>query len=476
MPKTQQSQGGRQTTRLPLIGSYFNRDSSSSKDQRFINMFPETKKTDALESQKLYIYKRPGLEQYNTVTAADGRGLIYFNGSLFAVVGNQVYKDGVALFNISTYTGPVGLVLGNSITIGDYVFVCDGTGGWVIKSDFSVVSISDLDFPTPHIPTPIFIDGYILLAKGSDVYNCIVDEPTQWDASQYLTAEMFPDRIVSLARQNNQVVVFGGTSAEFFYDAANINGSPLSRNDSTTIQIGCAAPYAVYQNEKFCIFIGQSDSGGRAVWLIDGFQPKKISDEYIERIIDSESDMSDCRGFGIRTMGHLFYVINLKTIHRTLVYDVEEKMWHEWSSNSSDSHTEFGCDYTADAGLGYAYLLHVNNGKVYKMNPSIYQDDSTTIIAEVVTNKYDFDSYARKFLHSVKIVGDRYASGNSVSLRWTDDDYQTWSNYKTISLTDDFPTFSRLGAFRRRAFNIKHTGNYPLRLEAIECNYTIGEY
>jgi hypothetical protein len=304
----------------------------------------------------------------------------------------------------------------------------------------------------------------------------VLDEPQHWDSSNYLTAEMFPDAVVGLGRQNNQVIVFGENSTEFFYDAANVNGSPLTRNDSTTIQMGCAAPYAVYQNEKSFIFVAQSESGGRAVWQVEGFQPKRISDEFIDRMIDAEVDMTDCRGFGFRTMGHLFYLLNLPTSNRTLVYDVDEKLWHEWSSNNAGNHAVFACDYLCDNHGGAAYMLHNSNGTLYKLDPTAYQDDGTNILVELQTNKYDMDTYKRKFLSNFKVVGDRYEAGNSVDVKWTDDDYVTWSNTKTVALTDDFPNFARGGAFRRRAFNIRNALNYQLRLESFEVTYYEGDH
>ena len=210
------------------------------------------------------------------------------------------------------------------------------------------------------------------------------------------------------------------------------------------------------------------------MWLIEGFQPKKVSDEYIERILDSETDMSDCRGYGLRTKGHMFYVINLKTIGRTLVYDMDEKLWHEWSDNAAGNHTVFSCDYMADNGTGSAYLLHNSNGCLYKLDTAATNDAGTGILCELVTNRYDMDTYNRKFMSSCKIVGDRDSSANSVSLQWSDNDYQSWSNVKTIDLTDDFPAFHRMGSFRRRAFRIKHSSDNPLRLESLEVVYTEG--
>jgi len=567
----QRQQNKAQNIRLPILGSYTNRDQSATKDQRFINIFPETRKVESIESTKIFLNKRPGLSLYKNVGTGEARGMIYFNSTFYYIRGDSCYKDGTSptlLFTLGTSTGKVGMILGNSSTYGDYIFVCDGISGWVIKSNDMVLTISNtglrsisvtsggttyLDapivyltggggsgatatatissgaidqitvtnvgtgyttaptvsfqftptsvdatadtityashglgtnvrvkitgtpptgltagsvyyvvspttdtfklsttsggaavnitttvttfqvltgapategtaiaylnaFPTPHIPTPTFIDGYIILPQRSDVYNCVLDEPDHWDSGQYLSAEMFPDAVVALARQNNQVIVFGKTSTEFFYDAANVNGSPLSRNDSTTLQTGCAMPYAIYQNEKTCIFVGQSDSGGRAVWQVDGFQPKKVSDEFIDRIIDKETSAMTCMGYGIRTMGHLFYVLHLMGIGRTLVYDTEEKLWHEWSDYTSGSHAIFPYYIMSDKESGSAYLYHTSNGNIMKVDTTKYQDDSTTICTEFVTNKYDMDTYKRKFLANLRLVVDRRLVVNQMDL------------------------------------------------------------
>lgn len=481
MAERQQQPNKPKNVRLPLMGAYSNRGSSGLRDQRFVNMFPETRKVDQLENTKIFINKRPGTTLYKSLgVTGEGRGMAYFAGRFYAAVGGSLYSwDGstqTTLLTLTGTTGHVGLLWANSASLGDYLFVCDGTKGWIVKTDNSVTAITDPDFPSPHVPMPTFIDGYVVIAKYNsiDVYNCDLDNPLGWTSSNYLSAEMFPDTVISLARQNNQIVVLGHNSIEFFYDAANASGSPLARNDSTTIQMGTAMPYGIYQNEQFCAYVGASDSGGRAVWVINGFQPKKISDEYIERILDAESDLTACRGFGLRTKGHLFFCLNLVSQNRTLVYDMDEKLWHEWSTNSAGSHTMFACNYMADKSDGAAYLLHKSNGTIYRLDPDAYSDDTNPILCELVTNRYDMDTYNRKFMSSIKIVGDRYLTPNSVNVSWTDNDYLNWSNKKNIDLTDDFPAFHRLGSFRRRAFKIEHALDRPLRVESLECVYTDG--
>ena len=552
---TQQQQKQAKVTkedRLPLIGAMTNRSEDGSKDQRFINIFPETRKVEAIESTRIFLNKRPGLTLYKTLTAGAARGFAWFRNLPYVVIGSSLYADTSVVTTLTTSTGPIGMTLGNSSTLGDYLFICDGTDGWVVNSSGTVTKIDKTQirsivisaagsgytngtynctftggggsglaatytvtgntvtsinitnkgtgytssptvnfpsgggsgasaianingFPLSHTPSCTFVDGYILVSKGSDIYNCILDDPLSWSTSEFISAEMFPDAIVALGRQNNQVIAFGDKSIEFFYDAANTAGSPLNRNESTVLQIGCAFPYAIYQNENSFIFVGQSDSGGRAIWKVDGFTPKKISDEYIDRILDKETDPTNVRGFGFRVMGHLFYLLNLPTLHRTLVYDTEEKLWHEWSTWNGSSHTVFRCNYMADADLGYAYVLDSTLGLIYKLDTNNGQDNGSDIVVDIITNRYDMDTYKRKFMSNVRIVGDRYAAGSYVTIRWTDDYYQTWSNYKQVYLDDDFPNWSRLGSFRRRAFMLRHIYNSSLRLECVEVTYTIGE-
>jgi hypothetical protein len=551
-----------QTARLPLIGAYSNRSTDPWKDQRFVNMFPETTEVKALESTKILVQKRPGLEPLLSFGVGEGRGMCYFKGDLYAAFGDTIWRisegssSPLSLITMTTNTGPVGMTLGNSSIKGDYLFICDGIKGWLvnqekvtseIKNDSiamvavlaggtgypdgtwpatvstvagvttkmvcnfvclgGIVTRVDITnpgvgytttaptvtftkspgtgatglaylnaFPSPHIPTPEFLDGYIVLPQRSDIYNSSLDYPDRWYSGEYLTAEMFPDQVVGLSRQNNQVIVFGESSTEFFYDAANVNGSPLSRNDAAIINIGCAFPYAVYQNENNCYFVGQSDSGGRAVWSIVGFQPKKISDEYIEKIIDAETDYLHVYGYGVRTMGHLFYVLNLPTLQRTFLFDTEEKLWHEWSYNENNDHKMFPVNRIADPLDGYVIMQGVSNGTIYRLNPDKYMDDDVLpILCDITTNKFDFNTYRRKFYANMKVVADKYSEGAVMIVIWSDDDYNTWSNPKIVHLDSDFPAFQRMGCSRRRAFRLVNAQDIPLRLECIEVDYSLGE-
>lgn len=528
--------------RVDLIGLMHNRDSSGSKDQRFINCYPETTKSPTAKEPKKYLVKRAGLSLDTTIVYgnATGRGIYYYEGNTYSVFGDKLYKGDTgnppsSLQTLSTSTGSVGWAESSGVT--KYLFLCDGTDGYVItpagvvtkinvtytawaaSTNYSLddIRIPTVDngfyykvtadagssggtqptwpttigntvvdggitwtcsgsyggFPTPHVPKPVFLDGYIFLIDSgtSDIYNCDLENPLGWSAANFISAEMWPDDSTGLARQNNQVVVFGRESVEFFYDDGS-TGTPLARNDSAALEIGLAAQDSIFQDERIFIFVGQSGTGGRAVWAVQGFQPKKVSYEGIERILDAEgTSITSAKGFGVRTNGHFFYVLNLTS--KTLVFDLEEGMWHEWSTDSSGSHTKFAYSYASDKLTGVPLLQHDTNGNIYAMKPSVYQDDGSDIGVEFVTSNLDFGSFNRKSMSTMNVILDSTTFSATLQFRWSDDDYKNWSSWKSLDISQR-PYFMKLGTFRRRAFNFKFYANAPLRIDSIEFDFNSG--
>lgn len=541
------------TIRLPLFGTTGTRSGSSTKDQRFLNCILESTKNEATKQSNTAIYKRPGLSQVYTTTEAEGRNIIYFNGSVFAAVGNGVYKCPSAspLITLTNSTGPVGMTLGDSIELGQYLFVCDGVKAWIVESDDTVSVIDDsmvdvvivdnggtgyttatvtltggggsgatasatiLDgvivsievtnagtgytsaptvgisgdgadasgtafltgFPNPHVPNPVFMDGYVFLIKGTDIYNSYLDNPKKWSPDNFITAEMYPDPIIGLARQNNQILAFGEYSTEYFYDAGNATGSPLNKNDAITIQLGLASLNSVVDHEKTVIWVGQSKSGGRSIWMIDGFQAKQIEASPVERVLDLETDMSAITGFVIRAKGHYLYVINLPTANRTFVYDMEEKVWFEWSSFDGLNHNMFAYSAECDTNNGYPLLLHKSLGIVSKLDSEIYKDLTRPIRYQMNTPRFDANTYNRKNLISLGVVGDINSTTTQLlHVRWSDNDQQQYSSLRQLNLNSNRPFLTQCGTFRRRSFELVFDGNSDIRLESLELTYTEGTH
>ncbi len=461
------------------MGNPENRGTSGSKDQRFVNCFPEVLKNKATGESRVFLQKRPGLAAYSTPsTSAAARGIFYWprTGKYYSVFGNKVYSNTTdinAASRLVGTTGSVGWAAFEGVS-NDYLFLCDGTNGYTISTTDTFTQVTDAQFPSPHIPNPVYLDGYIfLMTVGADIYNSANDDPTSWTSTDFINAEMYPDRGTALARIGNNILAFGETSVEFFYDAANPTNSPLSPNQAPAIKLGCVAPHAMYQNERFVMFVAQNAVGGKGVWVIEGYTPRKVSTEAIDRMIDAETSITTATGFGIRVMGHLFYVLNLPSSARTLVYDPEQDFWHEWSSNNACAHTVFQCSYATDAA-GTILMPDNSSGAVYSFSTTTYQDNAVAILMEVVTAKQDFGNSNRKFYYGVYVVGDTTSASSNLSISWSDDDYTTFNTARTVDMGASRAYLSRLGQSRRRSFKLAYSGNYPMRLEALELDYNLG--
>lgn len=65
-----------------------------------------------------------------------------------------------------------------------------------------------------------------------------------------------------------------------------------------------------------------------------------------------------------------------------------------------------------------------------------------------------------------ELIGDKIAS--YAMLRWTDDDYVTYSKFRTIDLDLERSRTRRLGNFSRRSFEVLHVKDKNFRMEALE--------
>lgn len=131
----------------------------------------------------------------------------------------------------------------------------------------------------------------------------------------------------------------------------------------------------------------------------------------------------------------------------------------------------FGATFYAAVGNVDA-LQFGSTGAVYAMDPSTYQDFGNPVDVRIRTAKTDFGSTERKFCSEIKFVGDKVTS--KVYLRYTNDDYQTYSNFIPIDMGTQRSLLNRLGVFRRRAWEVRHTDNTAFRAEALEGTFTKG--
>jgi hypothetical protein len=200
-----------ETKRVSFITNPQQRGTDKTKDARLVNMMTEAVVSPLGDGKKYYVKSRPGMSQAFSNTAGAGRGMYYWvingTGYVMTVIGNGVYSNGTLVLVLTTSTGECGFTEFVSSTGVVSLILLDGTKGYVFSNPSTITEITSANFPTPHIPMPIFLDAYLFIAKANteDVYNSNLDDPLTWTAGDYFSAEMYPDKIVALSKNNNYI-------------------------------------------------------------------------------------------------------------------------------------------------------------------------------------------------------------------------------------------------------------------------------
>ena len=462
----------------------------------------------------LYTYTVSGVTgatapTFTSGTATDGTATIAYSGTVataVATISNGVvnsitmsnegsgynaapiisFTGGGGTGTTATATWQGGVVTGVTITNGGSGYTSTDTIvlTFTDNTGSGAAALASLNgFPTGQLVAGApYLDTYTVIGgTNGEIFTSDPDDPTSWNALNYITAESDPDNQVGLCKHLNYILSFGQYSVEFFYDAGNYPGSPLSVASSYKIELGCANGNSIVSIENVVFFVGTSQDLGPSVYAISGTSPSKISTPFIDRIIQN-STLTDVKAYPLRINGHTFYILTLADLNVTIVYDANEKVWTQWTmwakggvdSGVLNVYAEqyFRPSFYAGNGSIY-YVLDDDNGKLYTVSDHVYNDAGAPIYYRSVTDLLDSGTTKRKFYQRVEIVGDKQPA--IMNIRHTDDDYKSWSPYRTVNLAAQRPQIYQTGQARRRAWEFLCTDNTPLRLLAAEVDFSIGE-
>ena len=470
-----------QTKEVNLLNEWLQRDTSLSKDNDALNCFYELVQNRKTGDKDFFVVKRAGTSAYPYVAAsAVIRGMHYWEDQtkLFLAVDDDIYivnsSTGALIATLSTAfgtsSGEVGFCEFLYDTNNVKVVATDGTTLITIDSSNTKVVCGDADLPTPHLPQPVFLDGYLFLVKTNtaDIYNSNLNDPLAFTAGDFITAEMSADAVNRISNLNNYIVVFGTASIEYFFDAANASGSPLQKYDTPHKFTGYTAGFTKTQNDIY--FIGNSADSGVQLYRATDLKLEPLSTPPLRRTMEEDTVTAAAM---VHYAGHSFYTFT--TADATYQMDLDTKLWTRIAFKAT---ANFPIKYSAVISISNVYVtvcVLSDSATLYYFNNSVYRDDATNFTYRVVTDNETFDTYRNKTCSRMLLLGDRASTSLTASVYWSDDDYQTWSTARTIDMSLASPVLHRLGQFRRRAWKIEWTQNAHMRLQKIELDLNMGQ-
>lgn len=467
----------------------------------------------------IYLTQRPAIDisadASQTVADSKGRGVYYWadNSAIYFVNDDTLYKSGYGTV-VDTITA--GTKKCYFFSLGGKMIVLDpeNNQGHTVTSGDVLTTISDTDFPPNQTPAVglayggAVLDGTLyVLGEDGTLYGSDLEDATAWNALNFINAERDVDGGVYLGKHHDHLVAIGPKSIEFFYDAANSTGSPLARRQDVYHTIGCASGESVWENGDNLFFVGSDENGSIGVYLIDNFQIIKVSTSTIDSFLSQAivKDSYSVVGSGVSAQGHTFYIITTYVLsggvispETSLVFDAVTKKWGIWETtiNSMSKFPVVGSTSRTSLTPRYAEGMFYN-GDLFTVNDAPDTEDtllaSTYVVTDYVetgyvtetggtgtsitmkarTGQFDVGSMYQKLMNDLTVVGETTDAANTITVRWSDNNSANFNTGRAIN-TDTFSRLFRMGAFRRRNFEIEYADSETLKLYALEGNISQG--
>lgn len=419
-------------------------------------------------------YTLPGVPTYGAGDYLHACGVS--NGTSLYVVETTV----PTLYEGATSRGAVGVTVDPTEkfhidTLDAYAIILNRTDnrGYTLTGG-TLAQITDPNFPTDLAYGCAVLNGraYVGSQAQGRIYNSAEGDPTTYSALGYIASSFASDTCEAVLLHRNNVVSFGARSITYFFDQGNSVGTPLRRREDVMHHIGLREKNSLSEIGGMIFFIGSFASsddrsdGKRSVFMMVDFICKKVSTDAIDAFINNpnmyESAVLNGTCMMMGNHGRPVYVLTQDvdggTYKCTFVYDIEKDFWYEWSYQTS----------------GYFPIMgRTKEGVALRNGDVLFSNGNTNLRDDDGTNfKFGFRSMANQdaggdwvAYRKLHVIGDYLQSG-SWSVRYTDNDFGSYSTARTLSATGR-ASLSALGSSSKRSWEVTYTGTSNARIRGI---------
>lgn len=494
--------------RWPLVNQFQSRSPTTplNKDARLVNCYAEY---DA-EDKDYWIYKRLGIASTAYITEPTSASIVAQgmiseqNLGIFHISGGNAYlNSGATLgavdstcqysfeFYLSTLGSAPHIVMHN--TVKGYVYT--GTLAAITDSQFTSLATQGL------APGLVSLNGtYYIMSTAGAIQGSNVNDPTVWPATNQIFANNDSDSGVFLAKQLSYIIAFKQWSTQVFYDTGTGSpGSTLAPVQDAQVPFGCLYPYSVSSIDGILLWMTSNKTISPQVIMMENLRSQIISTPAVERILDNITDpiqkqlpaigLGGVWSWTMKHGGHRFYGISSLNLGLTLVYDIDQKLWLIWQSQANWTVGGASVGPWLPLNLAYTYPspggtptitgYHIAQspfGGIYVIDGDYeYPNDQGTLFpVDIYTPNFDGGTTRRKHLNALYFTTDM-VPGSSLQCRYSDDDFNSWSNFRTIDLNQPKPFLDREGTFEnRRAYHFRHQANTTFRIKSGDLQLDFG--
>lgn len=442
--------------RFGFVGGSYTDHSVAADAQRSLNLYPAPQSNAA--KARTVLHGTPGLSVFAEIDSPV-RGLWGGENRLFAAGGSKLYEISsgggpTELGDIGEGSSPVQM-----FPNGAQLFVVAGGAGYLhTGTELEPVVASALQGG--------FMDGYFLAVSPEEgnprrFVHSELQNGLTWDALDFASKEGYPDALLAMLCDHNDLWLFGSESAEIWRN--NQDPSPIAfpweRDPGAFIHYGVAAPWSVVRLGSGVAWLaGDRVRGHVTAVRAQGYQPIRVSTHAIEAEWATYSTAADAEAYSYMDGGHDFWVITFPTANKTWVYDAATNFWHErggWSGTATTKHRSRGHAFV----FGKHLVGDFGSGNIYQMSRSLLSDAGDTI-TRLRRAPHIAEEEHNLFHHRLQL--DLDMSGTpALALRWSDDGGFNWSTAvnksPSAAARKKRVLWNRLGHSRDRVYEVVST-------------------
>lgn len=443
---------------VPFVGGFYADETRPWSVQDCVNWLP-TQAEDSGTRTPTLLKTPPGLRP--AATFADGgplRGTYNVNGIFLAVSGNKLFRVNNDLTTTLVGTIPgVGIVkfAHNQQSIGNQVVIVNGSAGYVYDTSAKTLTkITDAGYPGAI--NAVFLDAYIVQIEPARrfAFNSAPADAFSYNTLDRFTSEVSPDFLMSLAVNNNELILFSANSTEFFEDTGNT--SQPFRTKRITMSRGCGGRYTVANMDNTVYWLG--DDG--IFYVLAGYSPVRISTRPIEESIKG-LNWDQAFAFVWESAGHkvCYWTFPDGT---TWGYDVSAQKWSRRKSYNLNRWRPSSMTFWN----GKWYAGDFQSPTLWEVDWDYMLEGDQEFISErttgVLTDNQNLFTVSRlELLMQVgQIETPSPSPDNFVRIQYSDDGGNNWSNWdqESIGAVGQYQSrqvFTRQGITRERVYRIR---------------------
>lgn len=495
--------------RWPLAGTLGNRSNNFLKDGRLVNAYAEKDRATGLYQ----VEKRGGFAAAPAFTGIglgqgiytypyivnsgglSGAGIYYAtlyvtesfpNSMLYSFITTPDSTSGptsagMVAFGMGTKFQFLGIPNGGAAT--QVLLGGSNLGGvgnvyvWSASGLTTIACGGSTGFPYNNVSGFVYLNGYCyVMDSGGTIWQTtaqnVVTGAGSWGGTAFIAAASDNDYGVQLARQLIYVVAIKSYTTQFFYDAGNPTGSSLSPLPGALYNFGCVSSDTFADLDGVLFWATQSRADTSRIVMVTNLQYEFVSTPAVERMLNLGTPNTVWRSVAYTHAGHSFYVITNVTANITMVYDVGEKLWYQWTDYQGNAYPVIA---RAVSPQNTEWQQMATTGNVYQMDADyVYPNDSGHVVpVDIYTPNFDAGVDRIKYLSQMRFNADQTA-GSSLLVRSSDDDYQTWNSFRKVDLSVERPLINDEGSFYRRAYHFRHFANTRFRLSSVDLQMDVG--